>query len=125
MVQNGSICVQNYTSYENSQNSPKQSWANYLIFKYIQTFWTNIFILQNIHVFFCGKFIWIFVCDSFYYAKYIRTFIRPLSMVTVIFGYSFVQKKDICPTLDHYKPRKLNIGYQPVFITKKSKNLTD
>ena len=46
-----------------------------------------------------GELIKIFICDIFYHAEHIRIFTRPLSMVTNIFGYSFVQKKDICPTL--------------------------
>ena len=37
---------------------------------------------------------------SFYQAEYIRILICPISMVTSIFGYSFIQKHDICPTLD-------------------------
>ena len=49
LVQNGSIWGQINTKYENGQNSPKQSLANYLTFEYIQTFWTNIFIGKTIH----------------------------------------------------------------------------
>ena len=78
--------------YENGQNSPKQSWANYLIFEYIQTFWTNIFNRKNICWFFLGRIIWMYICDHF--------------IMPNIYGYSFVQylfirpkKKDICPTL--------------------------
>ena len=100
MVQNGSIWVKNYTKYEYGQNSPRQSWENDLICEYIQIFWTNIFICKNIRWFFVG---WIYSdihSWSFYHAKYILIFICPISMVTNIFGYSFVQKKkDIHPTL--------------------------
>ena len=35
----------------------------------------------------------------FYHVEYIRIFIRPISIVTNIFGYSFIQKNDIRPTL--------------------------
>ena len=48
LVQNGSLCVQNNTKYENGQNIPKQSWAKNLMFEYIRIFWMNIFICKNI-----------------------------------------------------------------------------
>ena len=70
-----------------------------MIFEYIRIFWTNIFICKNI----CWFFHWRIYLDIhlwyFYHAEYIRKFIRPISMVTNIFGYSFVQKFDIRPTL--------------------------
>ena len=99
MVQNGSIWVQNNTKYENGQNSPKQSWENYLMFEYIQIFWMNIFIRKNIRKFFLGQIYSDIHSWYFYHAEYIRIFIRPISMVTNIFGYSFVQKFNIRPTL--------------------------
>ena len=99
LVQNGSIWVKNNTKYENGQNSPKQSWASNLISEYIQIFWTNIFIRNNIRRFFLGQIYSDIHSWSFYHAKYIWIFIRPICMVTNIFGYSFVQKIDICPTL--------------------------
>ena len=77
LVETGSIWFQNNKKYENGQNSPKQSWENYLIFKYIRISWTNIFICRNIRWFFMGKFIRIFIHDIF--------------IVPKIFGYSFVQ----------------------------------
>ena len=99
LVQNGSIWVQNNTKYVNGQNSPKQSWANNLIFEYIRIFWTNVFIRKNIRWFFLGRIYSDIHSWYFYHAEYIRIFIRPISMVTNIFGYSFVQKFYIRPTL--------------------------
>ena len=78
---------------------PKQSWANNQIFKYIRIFWTNIFIRKNICWFFLDQINLDIYSWYFYHAEYIRIFIRPISMVTNIFGYSFVQKNYICPTL--------------------------
>ena len=98
LVHNGSTWVQSNTTYENGQNSPKQSWENNLIFEYIWIFWTNIFIRKNICWFFLGQIYSDIHSWSFYHAEYIRIFIRSISMVTNIFGYSFVQKNVICPT---------------------------
>ena len=98
-VQNGSIFVQNNTKYENGQNSPKQHGANNLIFEYIRIFWTNIFIRKNIRWFFLGQIYSDIHSWYFYHAEYIQIFIRPISIVTNVFGYSFVQKFDIRPTL--------------------------
>ena len=99
LVQNGLIWAQNNTKYENGQNSSKQSWANNQIFEYILIFWTNIFIRKNIRWFFLD---WIYLdiySWSFYHAEYIWIFLCLISMATNMFGYSFVQKNDICPTL--------------------------
>ena len=46
-VQKSLIVVQNKTNHENGHHSPKQTWAHYRIFEYIQIFWTNIFIHKN------------------------------------------------------------------------------
>ena len=93
------MLVKNNTKYENGQHSPKKSWANYLIFEYIRIVWTNIIICKNICWFFLGRIYSNIQSWFFYHAKYIRISICPISMVTKIFGYSFVQKQDICPTL--------------------------
>ena len=99
MVQNGFIWVQSNTKHENGHNSPKQPWAKNQIFEHICIFWTNIFICKNICWFFIDWIYSNFISWPFYHAKYIRIFIRQISMVTNIFGYSFVQKNDIHPTL--------------------------
>ena len=97
MVQNGSVLVQNNTKYENGQNSSKITWANDLIFEYIIIFWTNIFICKDI----CWFFLWRIYSDihswCFHHATYIWIFICPISMVTNIFRYSFVQKRILVP----------------------------
>ena len=105
--QNGLIWVQNNTKYQNVQNSPKQSWEYNLIFEYIQIFWTNIFICQNFCSFFLGQIYLDIHSWYFYHAKYIRIIICPISMVMIIFGYSFVQKNDISPTLLYMSDNKI------------------
>ena len=119
MVQNGSIWVQHNTKYENGQNSPKQSWVNNLIFEYIRIFWTNIFIRKNIRWFFVGRIYSDIHSWYFYHAEYIRIFIHPISMVTNIFGYSFVQKIDIRPTLGHTVTKKFKTILQKLLAKPK------
>ena len=90
------------------QNGPKQSWANNLIFKYIRIFWTNIFIRKNNCWFFLEQIYSDIHSWSLYHAKYIWIFICPISMVTNIYRYSFVQKIDICLTLTLYTTLRLS-----------------
>ena len=95
----GSICVKKHTKYGYCQVSPKQSEANIPIFENIWIFWTNIFICQNICRFFLGQNNSEIHSLSFYPVENIRIFIRWISMITNIFGYSFVQNNDIRPKL--------------------------
>ena len=59
----------------------------------------NIFICQNISRFLLGRINLDIHLWYFDLAEYIRIFICPLSMVTNIIRYLFVQINDICPTL--------------------------
>ena len=52
----------------------------------------------------------------FDHAKYIRIFIRPISIVTNIFWYLFVQKKDICLTLSKTILQSSNWGTNYLFL---------
>ena len=115
--------VQNNTKYENGKHSPKRFWENYLIFKCIRIFWTNLLICQHIRWFFLG---WIYLdihSWSFYHAEYIRIFNRPISIVTNIFRYSFVQKKDIRPTPSHTDHR--SVSYVNFHNTTKGTSVSD
>ena len=99
LVQNSSILVKNNTKYENGQHIQKQSWVNYLIFEYIRIFWMNILIPKNICWHFLGRIYSDIHLWYFSHAEYIWLLICPIYMVTDIFRYPFVQKKDIRPTL--------------------------
>ena len=71
-----------------------------MIFVYIQIFWTNIFVCQNIWWIFLEQIYLDILSWSFFPEQYILRFIRPISIVTNIFRYSFVQTNHICPTLN-------------------------
>jgi hypothetical protein len=91
-----SKCTHKQTDkHENSQISPKQSWAYIIIFIYIQIFETNIFICQNICRFFQGRIHSDIHLLSFYLAKYIWIIILQISMVKVYIQIFMRQKKAI------------------------------
>ena len=90
---------QKIKKYKNCQNSPKQSWANNQIFKYICIFGQLYSFAKIFGNFFLDQIYSDIHSGTLYHVKYIGIFIRPISMVKNISGYSFVQKNDIHTTL--------------------------
>ena len=114
----------NYTKYENCQNSQKQSWANNQIFKYIPIFWTNIFIRENICWFFLDWIILDFHWWSFYHAKYILIFIRPISMVRELSSFIRVTKsqKGVSSPPSIFLRKMFNLKYTHIQVRGKHQN---
>ena len=83
------IWVKNKTKYENGQISPNN---------FGQIFWYLNILDEYIHsqkyllIYFLGQIYLNIHLWSFYQAEYTRLFICPISMVTNVFGYSFVKK---------------------------------
>ena len=99
LVQIGSLLVQNniynIKFLKIVQNNIGQIIWYLNIFEYLDKY----IHLQKYSLIFLGRIYLDIHLWSFYHAEYIRIFICPISIVTNIFGYSFIQQKDIRPTL--------------------------